>query len=80
MSKHTDEPMVLGHSALACEICVPQRWLDEQILAFGNSRVNPYPIESWQIAGRAGCDHREGYIHVALNIPIPAGTRIAMSS
>lgn len=69
---------VTQYGVLDCQVCVPESFTDEEVLAFANA-ANPCGTSlGWAIrkqgdVGLAGCDERvkctgrEGYVHIMLD-------------
>ncbi len=72
------EPAVVHKGGLDMQVCVPEDWIDEQVLAFANTR-NPCGTEhGWHIRRegdealrgdpeRAVCRRDEGFVHLMLD-------------
>ena len=75
------EPMVTKTSMLSMQVCVPNDWTDEQVVAFANQQ-NPSGLDNgWSIrrqgsrylagaperAACAGDEGRPGFVHIMLD-------------
>ena len=78
MSDTQEKAQVTRQGMLDCQVCVPDDWTDEQVVAFANTENPCGTMNGWCIrregdkalAGaheRVQCSGRSGFVHVMLD-------------
>jgi hypothetical protein len=69
------EAEVLRHSLLNLQVCVPEEWCDDEIVAFAESECPCGTTNGWFVSTeqlpsgdepRVACANRDGFVHVVL--------------
>lgn len=71
-------PMVTQMFVFGMQVCVPEDWTDEQIIAFSEEENPAGTSNGWHVQkevegnpdyiAKGPCEQREGYVHVVLTV------------